>query len=606
LYTLYYFLFLLIPLNLLVLGLLCSEGGKQKSNVQRPTSEVRSQVLSEQAADSNERKAVRDKGSIVTWLLAQVGVLILWMPWLPIFWRQATDPPVPPWRTPWQQWTDFTRDWAETLAALLVGQSPPGQINWPWAALTLAVLGYAVFYVKGRPDNVTNWRLVVAYLLGPILLIYLITLTITPLYHVRYLFTYAPPFLILVAAVLVELYGRQRLFGGMAVIGLVVINGWSLQQFWFAPLYRADDHRTALRELAEQWRPGDVILVNAGWVYTALLTYWPTEVSSPDSALPPALGQVVRLTDYADRATLPNPALDLTQAPVLVRTGSVDGSPRLGWGDSRSDFFAVSSADTVVLLRQLGANHTRIWHYRLYDTVSDPYGVIRSWLAANTTLLLDHPIAGRDYLRLQLYQSNNVVETPTENGLLAAPISFDGKLTLTHAHRLAATQAGAVLYVQTHWQVLPAFAALDSPLAFSLRLYDAQDQLIAQHDEAALPPTTAWLPETSHTVSLALPVPVATRPDVYQLALVVYAADSGQPLLAHIPSGDQPMTALGAVTVTVSQQAPPLSALATFDYLDLMTAETQVGEQALTVNLVWHPRPHSYIDTYFQRSTQGR
>ena len=45
---------------------------------------------------------------------------------------------------------------------------------------------------------------------GPLALILLIS-TLTPLYHVRYLFTYSPAFYILVAAGLVWLWDQQRL-----------------------------------------------------------------------------------------------------------------------------------------------------------------------------------------------------------------------------------------------------------------------------------------------------------------------------------------------------------------------------------------------------------
>ena len=52
---------------------------------------------------------------------------------------------------------------------------------------------------------------------------------------------------------------------------MLLAAGVTLQAFWFDPAFRADDHRAAVRELQARWRPGDVVVVNAGWAYTALV-----------------------------------------------------------------------------------------------------------------------------------------------------------------------------------------------------------------------------------------------------------------------------------------------------------------------------------------------
>ena len=133
---------------------------------------------------------------------------------------------------------------------------------------------------------------------------------------------------------------------------------------------------------------------------TLLELYWPTALETWAGAAPPAIAQNARLADYANRDRA-----DGTDAtgPSVIRTGSVDGSPTLGWGDPASDFFAVSAADTTAALAALAQRYDRLWHYRLYDTVSDPQGVIRTWLAANATLLQETPIPGRDFGLVQLW-----------------------------------------------------------------------------------------------------------------------------------------------------------------------------------------------------------
>ena len=102
---------------------------------------------------------------------------------------------------------------------------------------------------------------------------------LTPLYHVRYLFTYSAPFSILLALGMTTLARWQRPAGTWLAAGaaLALLAGCalSLRAFWTDPIYAADDLRSATRELAQRWRPGDAILVNAGYTYPALLTYWP-------------------------------------------------------------------------------------------------------------------------------------------------------------------------------------------------------------------------------------------------------------------------------------------------------------------------------------------
>lgn len=601
LYTLYYFLLLLIPLNLLALWQLWFAANRTPSATP-PVDLYQDTPRTPHSLLRPPHSALRPPHSAFRpWLLAQLGVLLLWSPWLPIFWRQAVDPPVPPWRTPWPDLAAFTHDLAETLAAFLVGQSSPGQVNWPWAWLTVAVVGGALIslratqYVNQQAADVTKTRWILLYTLGPVGLIYLLTGLITPLYHVRYLFTYAPPFMILLALALRVLYRRQWLLGLLAGVGVVVANGWSLQQFWVAPPYRADDHRAAVAALAQAWRPGDAILVNAGWVYPALLTYWPQELADTEGALPPALGPAARIIDDLPP---PDPAAQQSPAPNFVRLGSVDGSPRLGWGDANSDFFAVTRGDLVERLDQLRVSHARIWHYRLYDTVSDPAGVVRAWLTANHTLLLDQAIPGRDFLRLQLYQTQATPPAMVAPGL-APPIRFGAALLLTGEQHPATVVAGTTLYVQSRWQVLAEGPALPGALAFSLRLYDAQGQVVAQHDAGAVPPTDQWAPGAEHPVGLALPVPIATKPGEYQLALVVYTAMDGLPLAPSPAAADPAVAEFGMVQVTAGQQAPTLSqVLATFDYLDLVAAAAHIAEPMLVVDLTWQPQPRGYSDTY--------
>ncbi|MCB0064729.1 MAG: glycosyltransferase family 39 protein, partial [Caldilineaceae bacterium] len=156
LYTLYYFLFLLIAVNLLALCYLLLP-------------------ISSQEHSSNLSPSSRPR--FLDWSGAQLLLLLLWSPWLPIFWRQATAPPVPPWRVPWHSVTTLLAAGSESISALVVGQSAPFADHWVWLLIGGLLLSTAfLYYTNEQQAGVT---VVLLYALLPITLIYLITALLT-------------------------------------------------------------------------------------------------------------------------------------------------------------------------------------------------------------------------------------------------------------------------------------------------------------------------------------------------------------------------------------------------------------------------------------------
>lgn len=584
LYTLYYFLFVLVALNAIALLLWWTI---------RRQSPVRQWLL---------------------WLMAQIAILLLWTPWLPIFWRQAIDPPVPPWRVSWTTQAAFLDDLARGASALLTGQSAPAPTAWFWLGLFLLLLFIAPFYYANKNNRrlSISYFVLAGYLLIPLAALVTITLWLTPLYHVRYLFTYGSPLLLLLAAALLVMSKWQRLLGAVVTIALLGVHGWSLYNFWFTSTWQDDDHRNGVAQLAHAWRPGDAILVNAGWVYTVLTTYWPTTLAGVDDAVPPPLEQLVRLIDYPafaqQRAT--QGAIN-QQKPVVVRTGSVDGAPSLGWGDPTSDFFAIRADETNLALLALARNYQRLWHYRLYDTVNDPQGVIRTRLDTDNTLLSETPITGRDYLRIQLYQSGQA--TPDHllaQGGTVLPLAQDrfvGDLRLQEVALFTPTvAAGSYLYAKLTWQLPVNRAALPSIISFSLRLATADGQSLAQADETPTMPVQEW--PTDYSYIMALPIPVATPPGAHNLVLIAYDGQTGIPLTVADTEPQQQALSLGTVPTTPATQAPVSPAVvASFDYIDLVRARLATASVAagspLAVEFVWRPQASDYRDTYLGQLT---
>jgi hypothetical protein len=268
------------------------------------------------------------------------------------------------------------------------------------------------------------------------------------------------------------------------------------------------------------WRPGDVVLVNAGWAYTPLEVYWRTDAEGSES-LPPPLAGPQRLGDSGAGAP------DGLFVPI-VRTGSVGGASSLGWGSPDSDFFGQSSEATIAGLEELREHYKRLWHYRIYDTVSDPDGEIRAWLDANTRVLRDDVIPGRDYGRLELREFLPTLPVPVHEPSDLA--RFGDAVSLVNARVEGVTDnggahpAGSMLYATLTLSPTVDWLANPQPLATSLRLYAGAGNQVAQQD-LTLPPLDQW--SGALLVPLAVGIPANLPPGEYLLDLIIYTANNG-------------------------------------------------------------------------------
>jgi hypothetical protein len=352
--------------------------------------------------------------------------------------------------------------------------------------------------------------LLAGYTFVPLAAILLIS-AITPLYHVRYLFTYSATFAIVIAAGLERLRRWRPTALVLALTALAVPVAISLHAYYFSPAYAADDHRAAVRYLADRWRPGDAVLINAGYVYPAVLYYYDGDIAWRG-----------RLRDYQDRPAQPG--------AVLLQTGSIGGSPQLGWGSTTSDFYATTASEMQDALDRVARLHPRLWVYRCYDTVTDPNEVLRQYLDQHYLKLDDVGFAGSSYIRVQLYQttaqapSTASIAHPTEG-----PDLFGSLVRLLGSDLQGIAQAGQPLYVSLYWQ---AQRQLDADLkAFVTLRNDAG--IVAQWDGqpvAPLYPSRRWPPGSILRDPWRLDVPLGLPPGEYRLAAGLYNPTTGQRL----------------------------------------------------------------------------
>ncbi len=415
LYTLYYFAFLLLWEAFFVLWWLWRNELLSFSVNMAPANRIR----------AGYRRA---------WVTLAVLVVVLWSPWIPIAWQQATDPPVPPWR----EGTSLALVLLEGMSALVLGQSAEYIKIWPMILLLFLVMLIGLWFwwqhekqAREKNQQVNQFEhkveqivgdqsvlptsyplfglslrhdlaLLIGSLLLPVLILIFSSYTPAPLYHVRYLFTYSPVFYILLAMAFIgcmfEAYRWGQipgfiLMGGLLLTPLLILSGESLQRFWHDTTYAADDLRDGIKQIETRWSNQDLLLINAGYTYTALNYYFDDPIASQ-----------IRLSEW--KATdLSGQEDDEEQVDglVVLQNGSIDGDDSLGWGLEESDFYAISASDTVAQLDAMTTHEegVRLWQFRLYDTVTDPMGLTRDWLEQNGLLFYEQVLSGESNARVQ-------------------------------------------------------------------------------------------------------------------------------------------------------------------------------------------------------------
>lgn len=462
---------------------------------------------------------------LATFLLSQLALVVLYLPWLPIAFRQATDPPVPPWR----EFVALPRVVLETMSALAFGQAVDPNV-FGWIALLLLV---SLLVLAWRRASISIFLL--GYFLVPLTAIYLFSLW-KPLYHVRYMFTYAPAFYILVAYALVNLVrkagGAQQAnaaparlgLGALAAVGVgfLLVTGYSLNNFWRSPQYAKDDLRGAVNLIAERWRPGDIILVNAGYAYPALTYYFPEALARE------------RLVNYQTLSPGAGEAANVG-TPLLLETGSINGAKNLGWNDPRSDFYATDAAKTRAALDRVFADHPRVWMLRIYDTVVDPNGVIRAYFNEHATLLEDQVFSGESQARVQGFLTRPTRDLPPDATRVNK--SLGERVELVGYQAGARTlERGAFFDVVLYWKLLQ---AVNHNYQVTLQVLNEKGENVAQEDEMPLSellPMTRWqvVPQDNGNIlyrePLRVKIPVTLAPGTYRTIVKLYEPRSGEVL----------------------------------------------------------------------------
>jgi hypothetical protein len=456
----------------------------------------------------------------------------------------------------------------ESWTALSLGQSadPESLLVWPVLSFMFAIYLLGLRGVAARQRGALKGALLCGYTFVPLSLIYLLSLR-TPLYHVRYLFTYSPPFYLLLAVGLVAL---RRSWRWALPLGLTVITlacGHSLYRFFFDPQYATDDHRGAVSYLEKRLAPGDAVLIDAGYAYPAFLYYYQGEVAWRG-----------RLSDYQPG--------EGREGVVLLQTGSIGADPGLGWGDPDSDFYATTEEETERALEGVFARYERVWVYRIYDTVTDPQGFVREWLAEYGRLLSEAQFAGESYMRVFCYLTGPEPEYYAEPQEHRLDLEVVEGLKLVGYSAQPMVRAGEQLPLTLHWQNDEEGTVYGFRLGLAAQGADEGEWIEVASSSVFI------LDEDSLSQDSVIEIPAGTPPLEYSLMIHLYETPTG--------GGPDLLTEgleLGTIRVVKPLVPPPTPALphepgANFGDLlqlagyDLPTLEVEPGGE-IELQLLW-------------------
>lgn len=428
----------------------------------------------------------------LAWAGILAAALALYLPWLPIAYRQLTTWPSA--RIP----VTSPEAALAALHLLLLGQTLPAEspalsavlVLWLILALGLFQFGYrpSLRVAQGRPSIVRRLfppALLLSWLIIPLAFVLLAGLFQGP--FLKFLLIASPPLCLLIGVgtigsgwtrpVLsipvrpssIYIIGRLATLLLLAWIALVTVT--SLRNLYFNPAYARDDYRSIAADIRAMQREGDGIVLNAPNQWEVFTYYYK------------------------------------------------DGVPVYPVARDRP----LNEAAEEKELSEILARHRRLFALYWGDRESDPQRFVERWLSTHAYLAQD---IWRGNVRFVIYgvPAQPQAENPTSLGVRFGPHIRLESYSLA-SRRL---QPGDVLALTLTWTT-------DTPLTDRVKvfvhLYDASDHILAQHDSepgAGLQPTTAWTPWEPIRDNHGVLIPMEATPGTYRLAVGLYRFDGAR------------------------------------------------------------------------------
>ncbi len=288
--------------------------------------------------------------SFGNWMKAQIGILLLWSPWIPVFFQQVRRVDQEFW-IPKPTWEIFTK----TLRALL-NASAPGQISdvMTWILCTVLCLGL-IFYRKKFSIFLFLAVLFVTPVLGE-----LIVSIRRPIFFDRTLIWITIPLFLGLAAGIAQLRFRPLI---IVVLGILVTNYLSSTGD-ILRFVQKEDWNTAAGYVANFAEKDDLILFNSNFVVIAFDYYFKPYED--------------QYSLQVEKRGLP---LDLFDDGILEPKMTENDIPKL-----------------ISLLH----GHDRVWLVYSHNDYTDPKGLIPQTLASQMKLTRERDFYGG---KVQLYEN---------------------------------------------------------------------------------------------------------------------------------------------------------------------------------------------------------
>lgn len=325
-----------------------------------------------------------------------------------------------------------------------------------------------------------QWRWIVgAYLLVPVLSVFVFSFY-RPIYqNSRYLIVVSPAFYVGVATGMATL-ARHRRGLGMLALGVFALGAvLALNNWFFDARYAKDDHRGWATSLRERARVGDFLILDSPHT-EELYRYYANEIV-PMMTLP-----ILR----ADRQ--PSPDLDRAYVRAALQ------------------------------------NHARVWYLGLHVPFDDPDARIERYLNEEG-VLLDHARFAGKSTEIALLLFARALPTVDANAIpQPLDIAFAGHLRLRGYSAPGRARVGEVVRVKLYWQI---DELVGEDYAVSLRLLDANDVRVGQWDTIPLgnrAGSSSWAPHQIIVDEREITLPRASG--VYRWQVVPYHSATGNAL----------------------------------------------------------------------------
>jgi hypothetical protein len=160
---------------------------------------------------------------------------------------------------------------------------------------------------------------------------------------------------------------------------------------------------------------------------------------------------------------------------------------------------------------------------RLYDTVVDPDGIIRDYLATHGRILDDQGFAGESFARVQGYLTTRAPIPALPTTVTRREVVFGNRIALLGIEPAAlTTRAGAAIDLNLYWQAIEP-TNIDNRLFIGL--YADDSTLVAATDEIPIGNawgTSRWTPGEILREPIRVPLPAHLPPGNYELRAALY------------------------------------------------------------------------------------